>query len=97
MYAIGTLPLIRSLHNPAQWTQVWYADDALVCGCLNDTHEWFSQLCSKGPALGYYPEPLRVICLLMTDIELKLKDCLVLWDFGCSDCCRSSFFGWLFG
>ena len=42
MYAVGTLPLIRSLHNPAQWTQVCFANDASVCECLNDIHEWFS-------------------------------------------------------
>ena len=39
MYAIGTLPLVCSLHNPAQWTQVWYADDATVCSYLNVIHE----------------------------------------------------------
>ena len=64
MYAVGILPLIRSLHNPTQWTQVWYADDASVCGCLNDIHEWFSQLCSKGPAFGYYPEPSKSYLLV---------------------------------
>ena len=59
MYGACTLPLICSLHNLAQWTQVWYADDALVCGCLNDIHEWCPQLCSKGPAFGYHPEPSK--------------------------------------
>ena len=39
MCAIGTLPLVCSLHNPAQWIQVWYADDATVCGYLNDIRE----------------------------------------------------------
>ena len=33
LYAVGTLPLIRSLKNP-DWTQVWYADDASACGDL---------------------------------------------------------------
>ena len=32
MYAIGTLPLIRSLRNPSRWTQIWYADDASAGG-----------------------------------------------------------------
>ena len=82
MHAVGTLPLIFSLHDPAQWTQDWYAYDISVCGHLNDIHEWFSQLCSKGPAFGYHPEPSKSFCLLMTDIGLKRKDCLVLWVFG---------------
>ena len=31
-YAIGTLPLIYSLCDPGQWTQLWYADDASASG-----------------------------------------------------------------
>ena len=75
MYAVGTLPLIHSLHNLAQSTQVWYvyAMDASVCGNLNDIHEWLSQLCSRCPTFGYYPEPFKSFCLLMTDIALKLQ------------------------
>ena len=42
MYAVGTLPLIRSLHNPTHWTQLWYADDASAGGSLSDLHDWFS-------------------------------------------------------
>ena len=37
---------------------------------------------------------LRVFCLLMTDIGLKLKDCSVLWVFRL---CTLKFPGWLFG
>ena len=59
MYAIGTLPLIRSLHNPSHWTQVWYADDASAGGSLHDIRDWFSLLCSRGPAFGYFPEPSK--------------------------------------
>ena len=39
MYAIRTLPLIRSLTNPAQCTQLRYADDASAGGSLPDLHE----------------------------------------------------------
>ena len=33
MYAVGSLPLIHSLHH-SDCTQVWYADDASVCGLI---------------------------------------------------------------
>jgi len=59
MYAVGTLPLIRSLHNPTHWTQLWYADDASAGGSLSDLHEWLSLLCSRGPTCGYFPEPTK--------------------------------------
>ena len=59
MYAIGTLPLIHSLYNSSCWTQIWYADDASAGGCLKDIYEWFSPLCSRGPAFGYFPEPTK--------------------------------------
>ena len=59
MCAVETLPLICFLHNQAQWTQVWYPDDASVCGHLNDIHQWFSQLCFKGPVFGYHPAPAK--------------------------------------
>ena len=62
MYAIGTLPLIRSLHNPSLWTQVWYADDASAGGSLRDILDWFSLLCSRGPAFGYFPVAFKEFC-----------------------------------
>ena len=36
MYAIGTLPSIRSLHDPGRWTQLWYGDDASAGGTLSE-------------------------------------------------------------
>ena len=39
-------------------------NDASVCGCLNNIHKWFSQLCSKGPAFGYHPEPSKSYLLV---------------------------------
>ena len=69
MYAIGILPLIHSLCNPAQWTQIWYADDASVCGYLKDIHEWFSKLCSWGPDFSYFPELKRTSwCLAINTV-----------------------------
>jgi len=59
MYGVGTLPLIWSLHNPTCWMQLWYADDASAGGSLLDLRDWFSLLCSRGPAFGYFPEPTK--------------------------------------
>jgi len=59
MYAVGTLPLIRSLHNLGHWTQLWYADDASAGGTLLELRDWFNLLRLCGPAFGYYPEPTK--------------------------------------
>ena len=63
-------------------SQVWYADDASVCGYLNDIHEWVLSFVPKVLLLVLTLSLLRVFYLLMTDIVLKLKDYLVLWVFG---------------
>jgi len=78
MYAIGTLPLIRSLSNPARWTQLWYADDASAGGSISELHEWFSLVCSSGPAFGYFPEPRKSILVVnehfRTEAETMFSD-----------------------
>ena len=71
MYAIGTLPLIRSLYDPTQWTQLWYADDASAGGTLPALYDWFSLLCDRGPTYGYYPEPTK--CVIVVDECCKDK------------------------
>ena len=58
LYAVGTLPLIRSLKNP-DWTQVWYADDASACGELTSICRWFDLLLQRGPSYGYFPNPSK--------------------------------------
>ena len=78
MYAIGTLPLVHSLRNPAQLTQIWYADYASVCGHLENVYEWFSQLRSRGPDFGYFPEPSKSF-LLVSDKHRSVAERL----FGC--------------
>jgi len=59
VYVVGTLPLIRSLHNPGHWTQLWYAEDTSAGGTLLELCDWFNLLRSHGPAFGYYPEPTK--------------------------------------
>ena len=83
MYAIGTLPLICSLHNPGHWTLLWYADDASAGGTLLDLHNWFSLLHSRGPCFGYYPEPTKsfiVVNILSMHVNLSL--CIIWGKLG---------------
>ena len=56
MYVIGTLPLIHSLCDPAQWTQLWYANVASASGTLPELRKWFNLLCSSGASFGHHPE-----------------------------------------
>jgi hypothetical protein len=58
-YAIGILPLIRSLKDLKRRTQMWYADDASAGATLVEARQWFDQLCADGPAYGYFPEPTK--------------------------------------
>ena len=66
-YTVSTLPLICSLRNLSYWTQVWYADDAAAGGSLCDICDWFSLLCSRGLAYGYFPEPTK--SLVVVDVH----------------------------
>ncbi len=52
MYAIATIPLIRSL--PSDVEQVWYADDASASGRSSNLRTWWDELLSVGPAYGYH-------------------------------------------
>ena len=76
MYAIGTLPLIDSLHNPTHWTQLWYADDASAGGTLSDMCDWFTLLCSQG--FGYFPQPTKSLWLLVKSEGVMLLLSLVI-------------------
>ena len=54
MYAISTIPLIRSLKTDTV-TQVWYANDASAGGSLLKLRHWWDKLTSFGPDFGYLP------------------------------------------
>ena len=80
LYAVGTLPLIRSLKKPL-WTQVWYADDASACGRLVHIRQWFDLLLQRGPSFGYHPNPKK--SSLIVDVSLRTippSNFLVLWE-----------------
>ena len=58
MYAIGILPLIRSLQSSGT-KQVWYEDDATGGGTLEDVKNWWDHLISSGQAYGYHPNAAK--------------------------------------
>jgi len=66
LYAVGTLPLIRSLKGSCLCVQFWYADDVSACGSLSDLHQWFKLLLSQGPDFGYFVSPAKC-CLVVHD------------------------------
>ena len=80
LYAIGTLPLIRSLKNP-DWTQVWYADDASACGELTSIRRWFDLLLQCGPSYGYFQIPQKVVWWFILLLWLQLSRYLILLVF----------------
>ena len=51
MYAIATIPLIRSLPSDVQ--QAWYVDDASASGGVPNLRAWWDDLVNLGPAYGY--------------------------------------------
>ena len=57
LYAIATLPLIRSLN--ADVKQVWYADYVSACGKIQALRSWWDKLVSTGPAYGYNVNALK--------------------------------------
>ena len=57
MYAIATIPLIRSL--PESVSQVWYADDAAALGTVAELRNWWDNLTKLGPGFGYSANPIK--------------------------------------
>ena len=80
MYVIETFPLTRSINDPEQWTQLWYADDASASGTLPELRNWFNQLCSYGPSFGYYPEATKSFVVI--NERWKSDAAVVFGDLG---------------
>ncbi|CEM34162.1 unnamed protein product [Vitrella brassicaformis CCMP3155] len=60
MYAAGTLPLVRSLKEPAeQGPQMWFADDSSKCSSLEQAREWWDKLGEKGCRTAIFPRQAR--------------------------------------
>ena len=59
MYALDFLPLINCIFGDLM--QVWYADDATVCGSFRF---WWKKLIQFGADFGYFPNPSKT-CLVV--------------------------------
>ena len=64
-YGIGVLPFIRELWDAhPRVTQPWYADDVGAGGAFKDVQAHFQDLQARGPAQGYYLEPIKSILVV---------------------------------
>ena len=84
-YAIGTLPLIRSLKNSCSCTHIWYADDSLACGSLSDLRQWF-ELLSQGRDFGCVVNPAK--CCVVVHDSFKLDAEQLFSSLGVSVVCN---------
>ena len=69
-YAVGILPLVKSLKDLAKHSQVWYADDSSCGGGLSNIYKWFLALRTQGPDYGYYAQS--------SNITVVKEQCVVL-------------------
>ena len=91
-YAIGSLPLIKSLSNNNQSTQVWCVDDAPVCGSIESLIEWLTAIKEKGPKFGYFPKPSK--SYLVVSENYISEDEMVFSGTGVNvACCRRGVIG----
>ena len=75
--------------------QVWYADDASVCGSLSDLHQWFELLLSKGLNFGYVVNPAKC-CLVVLD-SYKCNAEQLFSSLGVSVVCNHRYLGAFIG
>lgn len=70
LYAVATVPLIRSLQdsNPSV-VQAWYADDDSAGGTVQSLLSYWEDVCSFGPSYGYHPNPRKTILLVKPEYE----------------------------
>ena len=70
MYAIATIPLIKSLNQ--NLSQVWYADDATAVGKISTLRDWRDQIVARGPSYGYHANASKLGSLPRNNISLML-------------------------
>ena len=72
MYAIGTLPLIHTLHGIAK--QVWYADDSTAASSVENLRKWWNTINEIGPLYGYFPNHAKTHILVKSQHIVKAKE-----------------------
>ena len=73
-YAIGNLPFIHKLKNPAKWIQNWYADDGSCLGPFDSLKEWLQLLSTEGPKYGYYNQITKNVLIVAPDFLEKAHE-----------------------
>ena len=74
-YALGTVPLIRSLQDSCPDTvQSWYADDDAVAGRLADLHHYWSQVTTKGRLYGYHTNASKSTLLVKPEYREEAEE-----------------------
>ena len=64
VYAIGNLPLIKTLKNLSKWIQNWYADDGSCLGEFKNLKEWLKLLILEGSKHSYYNEVSKMVLIV---------------------------------
>ena len=69
MYASCLMPLVISLKDINQVTQIFYADDGLGGGTLASVNQWWDKIKQKGPEYGYLPNPRKSWLIVKPHLE----------------------------
>ena len=72
-YAIGNLPLIRSLKNPSKWIQAWFADDGACLADFKNLKDWLAILSTEGPRYGYFNQVSKNILIVAPQFVEEAK------------------------
>ena len=73
MHAAAVMPLIKSLSDPSNWIQNWYADDSSCIAKLTHLRDWFDKLCEHGPKYGYYSVVDKCIVIVDSNHETEAR------------------------
>ena len=65
MYALAVRPLVDKLREAEPTTrQVWFADDATAAGKLHSLYQWWQNILTIGPKLGYFPNAHKTLLVV---------------------------------
>ena len=64
VFALGTIPILRKLHDVSDTMQVWLADDASGVGTIDSLFLWWQTIIQEGKKFGYYLNQDKSVLLL---------------------------------